>query len=258
MIVTTAGRTTSDLVSKAKKLSNTFGIPYRERNGISIDTLKEKFQDDVIIVGKNRVMISPLIGGQDLFFHPNLAMVRAKRILKGEVEHLVNIAKLKEGMSFLDCTLGLASDSIIASLVVREEGSVTGLEANPLLYLLASEGLTSFVSGNESFNQAMRRIHVMQEDHFHFLNEADTNSYDVVYFDPMFPSAIESSTGINSIRNLAYRSEITLNVIQEAKRVARQRVILKDHWKSQRFSELGFIQQKRKTSLFHYGVIELE
>jgi hypothetical protein len=257
MIITTAGRATSKLVLKAKELSVSFGLSYVERHGISVDKLKAKFQDDIVVVGDNRLFIAPLNADTQLFFHPNLAMVRAKRIFNGEEEPLIHTSKLKEGMSFLDCTLGLAADSIIASIAVGVSGAVTGIEGNPLLYLLANEGLSSFSSGNAQFDQAMRRINVEHGDHFSFLQHAETNSVDVIYFDPMFSESVETSSGINAIRGLALTSDLSLDVISEAKRVARQRVVLKDHWKSERFASLGFTQHKRKTSLFHYGTIEL-
>lgn len=258
MIITTAGRSTNELVTKAKKLSTSYHLPYKERNGVSINTLKKQYQDDIVVVGKDRLSISPLHDETTLFFHPNLAMVRAKRMFKGEEEPLVQVAKLKEGMSFLDCTLGLASDSIIASIAVGSNGSITGIEGNKMLYLLAKEGLTSFSTGYEEFDLAMKKIEVKHSDHYSFLQQAKTNSVDVVYFDPMFHSAIDTSSGINSIRIQALTTEITDEVITEAKRVARERVVLKDHWKSDRFTHLGFTQHKRKTSLFHYGTIELK
>lgn len=258
MIITTAGRASSELEAKAKKLSISYGIPYKERNGLSIEALKKQFDDDVVVVGKERLFIALLHGDDSkLFFHPNLAMVRARRMLKGEDEPLLQVAKLKEGMSFLDCTLGLASDSIIASLAVGDNGSVTGIEGNNLLYFLANEGLASFSSGNKDFDEAMRRIKVVHSEHDSFLLQAETDSVDVVYFDPMFPEGIDASSGMNSIRGQALMTEITAEVIDEAKRVAKERVVLKDHWKSERFARLGFTQHKRKTSLFHYGTIEL-
>ncbi|WP_407270281.1 class I SAM-dependent methyltransferase [Radiobacillus sp. PE A8.2] len=258
MKITTAGRTTSDLAFKAKSISNTYGIPYIERNGVSIKTLKEQYPDDIVVVGKDRITITPFIGGSTIFFHPNLAMIRAKRIYKGEQEPLITIAQLKEGMSFLDCTLGLASDSIIASIAVGSTGSIIGIEGNHLLALLAKLGLSSFSTGNTEFDKAMRRINVIQGDHYSYLLQAETDSADVVYFDPMFDTGIDTSNGINVIRAQALHTEIGVEVIAEAKRVARQRVVLKDFWKSERFNRLGFVQHKRKTSLFHYGTIELK
>jgi 16S rRNA G966 N2-methylase RsmD len=257
MVITTAGRSTSKLVLKAKQLSVSFDLSYVERHGVSVDKLKAMYQDDIVVVGDNRLFIAPLHADTQLFFHPNLAMVRAKRIYKGEEEPLIWTSQLKEGMSFLDCTLGLASDSIIASIAVGAGGTVTGIEGNPLLYLLAKEGLATFSSGNEQFDHAMRRINVERGDHFTFLQKAETNSFDVVYFDPMFSESVDTSNGINAIRGMALYTELSQAVISEAKRVARQRVILKDHWKSERFAKLGFIQHKRKTALFHYGTMEL-
>ncbi|UFT97943.1 class I SAM-dependent methyltransferase [Radiobacillus kanasensis] len=257
MIITTGGRSGSTIVSYAKRLAITSGIPYISRNGVSIQSLKEQYQDDIVVVGQDRIFISPLNATSNLFFHPNIAMIQAKRLSKGEEEPLITTAKLKEGMSILDCTLGLGSDSIMASLAVGPSGTVTGVEGNQLLYLLVKEGLASFSSGNDAFDQAMRRIKVVYADHFTFLSQVDTDSVDVVYFDPMFTSSIESSSGINSIRGQALTTDINQELIIEAKRVAKERVVLKDHWKSERFRELGFTQHRRKTSLFHYGTIEL-
>jgi ubiquinone/menaquinone biosynthesis C-methylase UbiE len=257
MIITTAGRSSSVLVSKAKMLSISFGAPYKDRNGVSVEALKQKYQDDIVVVGKDRIFLSPLDGDAKLFFHPNLAMIRAKRIIKGEEEPFIQATKLKEGMTVLDCTLGLASDGIIASMAVGANGYVTGIEGNQLLYFLAKEGLASFSSGIKDFDEAMRRIEVISGDHYAYLLQAETDSIDVVYFDPMFHSAVDTSNGINSIRGQAVTTDITTDVIAEAKRVARRRVVLKDHWKSERFVRLGFTQHKRKTALFHYGTIEL-
>ncbi|WEG10854.1 class I SAM-dependent methyltransferase [Pullulanibacillus sp. KACC 23026] len=256
MIITTSRRVQSKFVEKAYQLSHVYGFSYRERKGLSIEAFKAAHQEDIIVVGKDGISIVPLDEETALFFHPNVAMIRAKRLLKGEKEALVSIAKLKEGMSFLDCTLGLASDSLVASLAVGPNGSVIGIEGNQLLYLLAREGLASFSSGNMTIDQAMRRITVVNCDHLSFLKKSEDRSVDVVYFDPMFETAIAASNGINSIRGQAIRSDLTKEVIEEAKRVARQRVVLKDHWKSLRFEKLGFIQHVRKTSMFHYGTIE--
>lgn len=257
MIITTAGKATSPLIRRAMNLAQTYHIPFKERQGVSIEEMKMNYQDDVLIVGKEQLVIAPKNSDTRLFFHPNLAMIRAKRVLKGETEPLIETAKLKTGMSFLDCTLGLASDSIIASLVVGSKGQVTGIEGNELLYLLVKEGLTSHKTGHSDIDQAMKRIQVVHEDHLHYLQHVEANSFDIVYFDPMFQEGIEESNGINPIREYAISSDITAEIIEEAKRVAKERVVLKDHWKSKRFQELGFTQYKRKTSLFHYGTIEV-
>ncbi|MDC3416194.1 class I SAM-dependent methyltransferase [Aquibacillus salsiterrae] len=257
MLITTAGRSTSELTTKAKALAASYSIRYIERTGVSVASLKDRYQADIVVVGKNQLYISPLQNGAKLFFHPNLAMVRAKRLFKGEADPFIQATKLKEGMSLLDCTLGLASDSIIASIAVSERGVVTGIEGSHLLYFLIKEGLQSVSTTSKPFDQAMRRINVVHSDHLLYLKKLETNSFDVVYIDPMFQTGIDTSDGINVIREQTLSSDISFELIEEAKRVAKSRVVIKDHWKSKRFVELGFTQQKRKTSLFHYGIIEL-
>lgn len=260
MIITTPGKSSSKIVAKAKKLSNYYDLPFKERLGVSIQTMKNKYQDDIVIVENDRIVISPLQSEKEMFYHPNLALIRAKRIMnggKGGQEPLISFAKLKEGMSFLDCTLGLASDSIVASLIVGPTGKVTGTEGNQLLYFLTHAGLALFNSGNEEFDAAMRRIDVIHQEHLNYLKECDTNSFDVVYFDPMFQESINTSNGINIIREQALGSNISDEVILEAKRVARVRVVLKDHWKSERFTQFGFTQYKRQSSSTNYGTIEV-
>lgn len=257
MIITTSGKPTREIIEKAKKLSIDYGISYKPRRGISINSFKQQYQDNTVIVGSDKIVISPISSNNNVFFHPNLAIVRAKRVLKGEYEPLLSTAKLKKGMSFLDCTLGLASDSIIASLAVGDTGKVIGIEGNEMLSFLVKEGLRSFQSGNSEIDQAMRRINVSHHDHLSFLQKQPTNSIDIVYFDPMFQETIDKSNGIDIIKEHTVKADISHEIISEAKRVARERVILKDHWKSDRFALYGFTQIKRKTSLFHYGIIEV-
>ncbi|QDP40760.1 class I SAM-dependent methyltransferase [Radiobacillus deserti] len=256
MIITTAGRTSRDMTIRAKEMAKKYNIPYVSRDGISITKLKDLHKKDIVVVGRDGLSISPLSADISLFFHPNLAMVRAKRLLQGEEDPFISVAGLRPGKSLLDCTLGLASDSIVASLVVESNGSVVGVEGNPSLYLLAKEGLSTFHSGRDAFDRAMRNVHVVHRDHLRFLKETEDDAFDVVYFDPMFTTGVKTSEGINAIRTLALQSELTDELIHEAKRVARERVVLKDHWKSDRFKNLGFVQHRRKTSLFHYGTIE--
>ena len=60
-------------------------------------------------------------------------MFRAKRMLRGEPDPFVEAAQVEPGDKLLDCTLGLGSDAIIASLAAGEQGEVCGIEKSPLL-----------------------------------------------------------------------------------------------------------------------------
>jgi hypothetical protein len=52
--------------------------------------------------------------------------------------------------------------------------------------------------------------------------------------------------------------ELTNTEIEQAKRVAIHKVILKDHFRSPRFEKFGFYVCKRPSAKFHFGVINLK
>jgi 16S rRNA G966 N2-methylase RsmD len=253
MIVTTAGRTNEEMIRFALRVALELDLPYIERNKKSIMLLQNQYKTDVLVIGKNRIEWFVLGTRDPVFFHPNSAAFRAKRWMSGEVEPFLQATNLKEGMSFLDCTLGLASDSIMASLVTGHSGKVTGIEANKLLSYIVSTGLQTWKMENQETEQSMRRIEVVQGNHLDILQTLPDECYDVIYFDPMFERKIEESTGILSVRKVAHYGDLTERTVDEAKRVARKRVVLKDHWQSDRFERFGFARMVRKSSKFHYG-----
>ncbi|MBA2875891.1 class I SAM-dependent methyltransferase [Thermaerobacillus caldiproteolyticus] len=257
MIVTTAGRTNKEMIEKAKQIAAELRIPYVARRKMSVEELQKQQHDDVLVVGKKRLEMYSADGAPPFFFHPNSAMFRVKRVLRGESEPFLEATKLQKGMSFLDCTLGLAADSIVASVVVGESGNVTGVEGNRYIAYLVEQGLHQWDSGIAQMNEAMKRIRVVHADYRSFLSSLPDRSFDVVYFDPMFEHPIIESDGIQGIKSFAIYTELTEEVIREAKRVARQRVVLKDHWQSTRFQRFGFFVYVRKTAKFHFATIEL-
>ncbi|PWW30249.1 putative SAM-dependent methyltransferase [Cytobacillus oceanisediminis] len=256
MIITTAGRTNQEMKESARRVAVELGAEYIERNKRSVGAIQKQVQDDCIIVGKERLELFPLGENQPFFFHPNSAMFRIKRLLKGESDPFLQAARLERGKSMLDCTLGLASDSIVASYTVGREGEVTGLEGSRYLAYLVGKGLGQWGSGLESMDHAMRRINVKSTSSFPYLKMLPDNSYDVVYFDPMFEEKILESDGIKALSRFAVYGDLSEELIFQAKRVAKERVVLKDHFRSSRFEQYGFSVNKRKTSKFHFGVIE--
>ena len=257
MIVTTAGRTNIQMTQYANQVAKDLDIPFVKRNKNSIDDIQTNYHDDVFVVGKNRLEIHPVNQNTPLFFHPNSAMFRIKRVMKGNSDPLVEISELQEGKRFLDCTLGLGSDSIVASIVVGSTGNVIGIEGNKYSAYLLREGLAGWNSGQSEMDDAMKRIEVIHSDYLDYLKTCSDNSFDVVYFDPMFEEEIDSN-GIQGLKQFALRTQLEISVIEEAKRVASEKVIMKDHWKSNRFQELGFTVHKRKSAKFHFGVIEIQ
>ena len=102
----------------------------------------------------------------------------------------------------------------------------------------------------------MRRIELKSSLALDFLKTLPDNSYDCVYFDPMFEENISESHGIKGLAGLAVYEPLSEETIHHAYRVARERVVLKDHYRSSRFEQFGFDVQIRKTAKFHFGILE--
>jgi hypothetical protein len=256
MFVTTAGRTNSFMMERAKEIAIQLGVPYIDRRKKSILHLQEELNSDCIVIGKERLELFQNGCSTPFFFHPNSAMFRIKRLLNGEHDPFAEAAQLSKGMSLLDCTLGLASDSIVASFLVGKEGSVTGIEGQKYLEFIVNDGLKSWDSGLSSMNFAMKRIKVKYAKALEYLKHLPNSSIDCVYFDPMFEENILESDGIKTLGHFALRDDLDDEVMSEAVRVAKKRVILKDHYKSTRFEKFGFQVLRRKTSKFHFAFIE--
>ena len=81
---------------------------------------------------------------------------------------------------------------------------------------------------------------------------------DIVYFDPMFRYSLTASASIQPLRSIADTSAVTLESIQQACRVAKHRVILKENSKSLEFNRLGFPKRYGgQYSPVHYGIIDV-
>ncbi|MGN7400408.1 class I SAM-dependent methyltransferase [Cytobacillus praedii] len=256
MIITTAGRTNEEMTRQAIQVASDLNSRFIERKKRSVQFIQQIEMEDCIVVGKERLELYPKDESEPFFFHPNSAMFRVKRLMKGEKDPFVDAANLQAGKRLLDCTLGLASDSIVASFIVGKEGKVTGIEGNPYLGYIVKNGLQSWVSGNPDMDQAMKSIQVINDLSLSFLKSMPDQSYDCVYFDPMFEEHLLESDGIKALSRFAIYEEMTGLVIEEAKRVAKECVVLKDHFRSQRFKRFNFHVHKRKTAKFHFGIIE--
>ncbi|MBR2179410.1 MAG: class I SAM-dependent methyltransferase [Selenomonadaceae bacterium] len=256
-IITTGRKNQRSSIELAKAMAVKLNILFVERQNLSISALAQLHNVKYVLIAKKN-SLRLVVGDNEVFFHPSLAHLRIKNSLKGEGDRLIETMALKHGMKVLDCTLGLGADAIVESFAVGEEGSVIALEVNPYLAAVVEHGLQNFTDDNDNVVQAMRRIKVINTDYIEFLESAADNSFDVVYFDPMFRHPLERSTALNPLRDIADHRAVTLETIAEARRVARYLVVLKENSKSLEFKRLGFEKIcGGKYSPIHYGVIEV-
>jgi hypothetical protein len=257
LIVTTA-RKKEHLEDEAIEIARTLNVPYRRRESYSIPALCriEGVEHVVVLTSERLYCVFKDDVEHPFFFHPNSAMFRLRRLRKGGTDPLLDITGLEAGMSFLDCTLGLAADAAVASYRVGKQGRVVGIESVPVVGLIVEHGLRTWTTEHDEFNQAMRRIEVRPENHLDYLRRCTDEQFDMVYFDPMFEQTVRTSSGIAPLKKLARYTELTDQVVAEARRVARHKVVLKDSPASSRFSAFGFEVQTRPYAPYCFGIIE--
>jgi len=255
-IVTTAGRTTEYTIQLAKNAAIHLNFPFVDRQKRNITQLQQHYQCNVLVASKNRWEYHGLNSSEPFFFHPSSAMFRLKRLARGERDPLLEVCQLQAGDSFLDCTLGFGSDSLVATFAVGETGDITGCEANPVIAFILNEAFHNGRTDYLEFQPLMDQIQVISSDALSYMKKLDEHSIDVIYMDPMFENLIEESDSIGPLRSLGVRESLTSEWVNEALRVAKKRVVLKAHFRSSWFEEFGFNQIVRPNTKFHYGFIE--
>lgn len=259
MIITTGDHAVQEAVRRASALSKESGIQYVPRNRTSLPKLSAQHGDTdilVILEGGARLYRPD---GEAMLFHPSMAFVRAKRLIKkGESDPMLEAARVQPGDSIIDCTAGLGSDAAVFALGAGPEGRVLALEDSLSLWSLMREGFAYYVSGVKEFDEALRRITVKRAEHLEMLRGLPDKSADVVYFDPMFRDPIQESSAISPLRSYANNNQLDPEAIAEACRVARKTVVLKEKKGSGEFERLGFTTQSRSHTKIVYGVISLD
>lgn len=178
---------------------------------------------------------------QEFFFHPGTAKIRIKSILSGKPDQMIQAMDLRPGDAVLDCTLGLGADALVASFVVGAKGRVVGLEKVAPIAAIVERGLAKYSSPSQPLlNEAMRRIKVEPIEHLEYLHRAPSESFDVVYFDPFFRVTVKGADQMRPLRTVGDVGPLSLEAVQEACRVARRRVVMKERRESREFARLGF------------------
>lgn len=255
MIITTGEHHAPAAVERAAALAAKSGCRYVPRNRASMARLAELHpgEDILVILEGGARLHRP--GEQPMTFHPSMSFVRAKRLLKGEKDTMLEAAGVRPGDTIVDCTAGLGSDSIVFSLGAGHEGKVVAMEDSLPLWALLYEGFAHYASGLQPFDEALRRIEPRCGHHLRLLQEMPDQSADVVYFDPMFRDPVLESSSISPLRAFANNNRLEEAAIAEASRVARRTVILKEKIGSGEFERLGFHVLGRERSKITYGVI---
>ncbi|NLT94686.1 MAG: class I SAM-dependent methyltransferase [Clostridia bacterium] len=234
-VAVTTSRDREHQINTAKDISKEIGIQYIPREKMSLDSIKTKYNlSHLIIVREDKIVVD-----ENYFFHPGMAIPRIKMLKKGEPDPMVQAMDINEGDRILDCTLGMASDAIVAGFAAGSMGKVTGIESSPIIYVITKWGLAGYQEGSKDAQKVMRNIAVINAYYEEYLQKLPENSYDIVYFDPMFEKPLIRSNGIQGLRAFANYAQINKKIIELALKVAKKRVVIKD-WKHGRlFDQLS-------------------
>lgn len=256
LAVTTKKRPSIKLEERSRMISERLRIPMIQRQNMNIKPLMETLKVDGIIVVTED---SNVLRFEDFTYewHPNTTDIKFRQLKKGSIP-LEKALNVSVGDTVIDGTLGFASDAIIAKVLVGRTGKVIGLEANPVLALLTELGIKHYTKFDCELQQAARDIEVVNAVSYDYLRSLESNSVDIVYFDPMFETTGERSSGMHKLKQVAYQGGIDRKTIEEAVRVSRKRVVIKERYACELFSQLAIHHYvgKEKEGRVVYGIID--
>ena len=256
IVVTVGHKAKPEHFVLAREMAEKLGAPFAERGNISLAAIRERYGVPFVMIAKERLVVDTQDG--ELYFHPGMAHLRLKNLRRGESDHLLRALDIAEGAHVLDCTLGMGADAIVESYGAGATGEIVALEKNPVVAALIEHGLRTSEGEHLSTVAAMRRVRIVCADYLDYLRAQPDKSFDAVYFDPMFRHPFTESAGIHPLRLLADPRPVSAEAIQEAKRVACRRVVLKESSKSEEFARLGFTEfEGGKYSNVRYGVMRV-
>jgi len=257
-VTTTSRKTDLAALAQAEDWAGRLGVTAVPRRGRSIAVLcREEGVGGALVLSSARppTFVSA-DGAVAYYYHPGMALTRIRNLVNGLGDPMVRAMELREGDWVLDCTLGRASDAVVASYVIGAAGRIVGVEASPLLAELTRHGLQTYRAAAETVTAALRRIQTVRGDHLAYLSEMPDKHFDVVYFDPVFERPVEASSAMVPLRPLADGRPLAEEAIQEARRVARRCVVVKERPRASLWGRLDvhrFISGKGSSVI--YGVI---
>ncbi len=175
--------------------------------------IERQSRDDALVVTRKGLALR--VSGKLMYWHPGLLHT----LREARTRHpWVKLGELTKGDRVLDCTLGLGTDARFISEITQT--TVVGIEQSLEIYLISEEGLQS----------AGANIDVRLGHSLDFLKQQKNHSFDVIIADPMFPKhLLKQSQNLSIVRNFASFQTLNLTWLDEARRVARRCVLVKDH-----------------------------
>lgn len=203
-------------------------LPFVERDKLSVKALYEKYYFEAALLVEQEGVALLTKEGKKHRFHLSMAQLRLIAIQRGQKDNLLEALGDSVEDSFLDATLGLGSDAVIVSYAYPKVKRIVGVEGMKELAFITNEGFRYYIHKDEKVTKALRRIEVRAMDHLSYLQAQKSESFDVVYFDPMFFNPVEESPQFQALRGVNWGMPLREEAFKEACRVAKKKVVIKD------------------------------
>ena len=241
----------------ARKMAHDLGAQFIPRKNLSAKDFCLQYGVEFFLQWDSKGPTFVNVNGFTHSFHLSMSKLRMLTLKRGGSDYLVEASDVGF-TSFLDTTMGLGSDSLILSYAYGESATYVGLEAYAPLGHITKYGMAHAMEKEERVVRAMRRLQVVIADYRTYLLALPENAFDIVYFDPMFERPVLASPQFSALRGVLEEAPLTGTIFEEAKRVAKKRIIIKERRGSQLFTQLGI---KRciggKYSRITYGIYDV-
>ncbi|SHH02703.1 Putative SAM-dependent methyltransferase [Thermosyntropha lipolytica DSM 11003] len=256
-VIATTTQSRTDLSPELQAFLRETGIEFVPRGKKSLAKIKKEKDAEGIVIWQEEGPVLYIDEKTRFYFHPSMAKVRISNYRKfNQPDPMIQAMELEEDDKVLDCTLGLGADAIVASYFASQ-GRIVGLEYSPLVASIIKWGMKMYRTPVDWLDRAIKRIEVVNVDYREYLSSLKDNSFDIVYFDPMFRKPILKSQAISPLRLLACLEPVAEESLREALRVARKKVVMKELYASGELKRLGFTKiVGSPNNKIAYGVIE--
>lgn len=244
----------------AEAAARELSVPYEPRLNRSFDKMIRALDvDALMIVSEVRRTIRLASGGNPLDFHCNTGVLRVRLTKHGAIDPLIRALEVGPGDTVIDATAGQCADALVIAHAVCPTGKVIALESSTALFGLISWGVREWRRNEKKVDESLDCMEVRWAHYLDELRRLPAKSVDAVYFDPMFKTPAKSNGPFETLRQLADPRPLTRDALDEACRVARNRVVVKDRRDAQTLHEFGLriFEGVRSNSPIRYGIIDL-
>lgn len=238
VVVTTVHSPSDAATAAAVALAERLDRPFVTRRHCTIDALLRRHAlSAAVVVGSQDIRL--VHRGRSYGFHPNMAKPRIASLRAGFGDRFARVASLRAGDAVLDCTCGLGADAIVAAHLIGDTGRVSAVEASRLLAAIVFQGMRHYQHDDPALVEAVRRVAVVAARSDTLLPTLSPRSWDVVYFDPMFDSPLPRTKSLDLVRMIGSDAIPDNRAIEQARRVARRSVVVKDRAPGRLLRALG-------------------